>query len=310
MKNNIKNSSSKITGTTEITDNSIIIDNKGKPILTITDKSIINEVLTNQVSNKTLIDLYNNYTLSISEIASLLNRCYSNVNKILKNIPEITFDHKGRRNRAYGHAVSPEQSKKMSQSLKGRKATNYERTPEIKKKISESLKKYYSEHPQNPLPHIENWKRGIYDKVDFKIGIGGHFTSLKTSKIIRFRSLLELYYLLQLEEDIKIITYTYEPFHIIMENGKSYMPDFLVNNKIVIELKSKKYVERVSGVKEKVQYKQSQAIKYCEQFDLQYQIIYDEDIGFESRKMKRYIKENPDIIKKYHITFNDPKRMV
>lgn len=310
MINNIKNSSGKITGTTEIVKNSITINNSGKPILVINDANIVNEALNNIINNSTLIILYNEYTLGVGEIASIYNRCYSNINKILKTIPEIKFNKCGRRNRAYGQAVSPEQSKKMSEALKGRAAPKYERTPEIKAKISASLKKYYSEHPQDPTPHIRNWKQGVYDNVDFKIGISGHFTSLKMNTTIRFRSLLELYYLLKIEQDKSINSYKYEPFHIEMDNGKTYMPDFLINDTQVIELKSKKYVERVQGVKEKVQYKQSQAIKYCEQNGLQYQIIYDEDIGFESKAMKYYVKNNPNIIKKYKITFTDPERMV
>ncbi len=309
MKRNIKNSSGKITGTTEILNNKIIIDNIGKPILEIIDKQIINEVLSNTISNKTLIKLYNDYTMSISEIASLYDRCYSNINQLIKKESKIIIDRRGRRNRAYGHAVSQEQSKKMSKSLKGRTPTYYERTPEIKQKISNSLKKYFKEHPQNPEPHRQNWKNGVYDNVDFQYGISGHFTSIKTKQIIRFRSLLELYYLIKIENDITILTYKYEPFHIEMDNGKSYMPDFLINNKLLIELKSKKYVERVSGIKEQVLYKKTQAEKYCKKNNLIYKIIYDEDIGFDSRTMKYFIKNNPLIIKQYNISFTNPERI-
>ena len=94
-----------------------------------------------------------------------------------------------------------------------------------------------------------------------------------------------------------------------MENGRSYMPDFLINNSIIIELKSKKFVERVDGVKEKVNYKQSQAKKYCQENNLQYKIIYDEDINFDSKTMKRYIREHPEIIKQYNISFEHPERI-
>lgn len=310
MTRQIKNSSGKITGTTEILNDKIIIDNIGKPLLIIDANIIVNEVNNNLISTTTLINLYNIYTLSIGEIASLYDRCYSNINKLIKTIPEITIDHRGRRNRAYGHNVSKAQSEKMSMALKGRKSPNYERTPEIREKISKTLKLYFQKHPQNPMPHINNWKNGVYDKVDFKIGIGGYFTSIKTNEIIHFRSLLELYYLIQLEEDDSVYTYKYEPFHIDMDNEKSYTPDFLINNSLVVELKAKKYVERVAGVKEKVLYKKSQAIQYCKLRNLQYQIIYDEDIGFDSKSMKHYVNSNPDIVKKYNITFTNPERVV
>lgn len=75
-------------------------------------------------------------------------------------------------------------------------------------------------------------------------------------------------------------------------------------------IKGKEAKQRVEQMIEKVQYKQSQAIKYCNNNGLQYQIIYDEDIGFDSTSMKRYIKNNPDIVKKYSITFLSPERMV
>lgn len=310
MKRNIKNSSGKIIGTTEITNNNITIDVIGKPLLIIEDNIIINESINENLSLDTIRNLYNNYTLTIAEIASLYNRCYSNVNKIIKTDTEITINKYGRRNRAFGHKVSEEQSKKMSVALKGRTAPIYERTPEIREKISNSLKKYFSTHPQNPAPHIKNWQDGKYNNVDFKIGISGHFTSIRFPKTIRFRSLLELAFLLKLENDEHITSYIYEPFHIMMDNGHTYMPDFLINNNTVIELKSKKYVERVEGVKNKVEYKQSQAIKYCNENNLIYQIIYDEDINFDSRQMKQYLKNNPDIVKKYNITFINPERMV
>ena len=310
MKRDIKNSSGKITGFTEITEDFILINSTGKPILEINDKEIISKILSNKIDKDTLIILYNNYTLSIGEIASLYNRCYSNINKIIKGIEEIVINRNGRRNRAYGHKVSEEQSKKMSLALKGRKAPEYERTPEIREKISKSLKQYFKNNPQNPEPHRENWRKEVYKNVDFKIGIGGHFYSLKIDKTIKFRSLLELFYLLKLENDDNIHTYAYEPFHIELENGSTYTPDFLINNCKVVELKSKKYMERVSGVKEKVLYKQEQAIKYCEKNNLTYQIIFDEDIGFDSKEMKKYINNNSEIVKKYKITFINPKRMV
>lgn len=306
----IKNSSNKITGSVEISSNKIVINNIGKPILTITDENIIKEVLNDDIQIRTIEKLYNEYTLSISEIAGMYDRCYSNINKIIKKTESIHVDSRGRRNRAYGHKVSEQQSKRMSASLIGRKNTYYERTPEIRNQISRSLKEYYKEHPEDLTPHIENWKNNKYSKVDFKIGIGGVFKSLKMRKEIRFRSLLELQYLLMIENDEKVKSFEYEPFHIKMENNSSYTPDFLVNNSVVVELKSKKYVENVEGIKEKVEYKKSQAIKYCKEHGYEYKIIYDEDINFDSKRMKYYIRDNKNIVEKYSITFNDPSRMV
>lgn len=310
MKHNIKNSSGKITGYVEINDNLIVINNQGKPIFNLTDKQILNELKNNELKEDTILTLYDDYTLSISEIAGIYNRCYSNINKIIKHLDVKTSKHQGRRNRAYGHKVSPQQSTKMSASLKGRKAPYYKRTNNIREKTSESLKHYFAQHPQNGNKQSEAWANGAYDNVDFKHGIAGHFTSLKTKQTIRFRSLLELYYLLQIEQDDNIISYTYEKIKIHMDNNRIYTPDFFLNNHILVELKSKKYVERVKSVREQVDYKKSQAIKYCNKYGYEYKIIYDEDLNFNSRSFKYYIKNNKDIIDKYHITFIHPERMV
>ena len=309
IERNIKNSSGKITGKSFISEKSIVIDNANKPILKITDNKIIKECLNKDIQIETVIKLYNEYTMSIGEIASLYDRCYSNINKYINQISEIKKNKKGRRNRAYGHPVSKQQSEKMSKALQGKTHTPYERTPEIRKKISDSLKQYFKKHPQDPTPHIKNWEKGVYDNVNFHRGIAGTFTSIKTKKTFRFRSLLELYYALLLEKDSNIITYTFEPFHITMDNGHTYMPDFLLNNSIIVELKSKKFTEKVDGVQEKVQYKKNQCEKYCKKNNLQYKIIYDEDINFESGKMKRYIKNNPNINQKYNIIFELPERI-
>lgn len=310
MKRNIKNSSGKITGYTEFENDYIEIHNGDKPVLRIEDTFILQTVKTRTFSHEALEKLYNEYTLSIGEIACLYDTFYSRANQKIKECPGIKPNRCGRRNRAFGRPVSKEQSEKMSKALMGRKPLIYERTPEIRAKIAASLRQYYKEHPQDSTKHRENWRNGVYDKVDFKRGIAGHFTSIKNNKTIRFRSLLELYYLILLEEDDAIFNYLYEPFHIEMENGDSYMPDFLINNSLLVELKPKKFVERVEGVKERVEYKKAQAIKYCELHGLSYKIVYDEDIGFESRKMKHYIRDNPKVMEKYNVSFIDPERVV
>jgi hypothetical protein len=310
MKRNIKNSSGKITGYTEINNDIIVINNHGKPILKLNDVQVLNDIQNDTLTEDVILMLYDDYTLSIGEIASIYNRCYSNINKIIKHLNTKTSKHQGRRNRAYGHKVSTEQSTKMSISLRGRQAPHYERTTEIRNKTSKSLKHYFKENPQNGNKQSNAWANGVYDNVDFKHGIAGHFTSLKTKQIIRFRSLLELCYLLQIEEDNNITSYTYEQIKIHMDNDRIYTPDLFLNNHTLIELKPKKYVERVKGVKEKVAYKKSQAIKYCNKHGYEYKIIYDEDLNFDSRSFKRYIKNNKDIVDKYHITFIHPERMV
>ena len=187
----------------------------------------------------------------------------------------------------------------------------YERTPEIREKISKGLKEYYKNNPQNPQPHIDNWKKGVYAKVDFRHGIGGNFYSIKNQQLFYFRSLLELYYMLSLEENKEVINYIYEPFHIDCDNGHIYTPDILINNYLVVELKSKRYLEKLSDdVKQNFEYKKLQGQKYCSQHKMEYKVIFDEDIGFDSARFKRHLHNNPEIITKYQINFNSPERMV
>ena len=312
----IKNSNNKIIGFTEITNDQIMIHNNKKPELCISDKEIIEAIKNKDRSDIIIKKLYDEYYLNIGEIASLYDVCYSNINKQTRQIAFQTSPKAGRRNRSFGKQQSDETKKKISDNIKdgyntGRiKKSSYERTPEIKEKISNSLKEYFKENPQNPLPHIENWKNGVYDKVDFHIGIGGTFYSIKNLKKLRFRSLLELCYLLKIEEDDDIKKYSYEPIKILCDNGHIHIPDVLVNDYQLIELKSLKWVNSIKGQKEKVQYKKEQAEKYCSNHNLVYKIIYDEEIDFKSSKFKRHLKNNPQIIDKYNIIFNQPERMV
>lgn len=312
----IKNASGKIVGYTNIINGQIIINTYTKPPLIIEDDILLKAIKEKNRSNEIIKRMYDVYFLNIGEIASLYNVCYSNINKQTRQINFDTTSKQGRRNGSYHKTFSQQRKENISNALKlgyangTIKPSYYERTPEIKEKISQSLKKYFKEHPQDPAPHIKNWEKGVYNNVDFHISIGGRFYSIKNSRYFNFRSLLELYYSLRLEEDKKVINYKYEPLTIHCDNGRSYTPDFLINDINIVELKSKKYVQNVKGVQEKVQYKKEQAIKYCLKNNLNYQIIYDEDINFESKKFKRFLNNNPLIIEKYKIKFNQPERMV
>ena len=310
IKNNIKNSSGKIIGYVEIEDNEIRIFNDIKPVLIISNLNDIQHIQNKNKSNDFLKHLYDDYYMSCGEIAALYGVCYSNINKIIKTINVTTTAHAGRRNRAFGKPVSEEQSKHMSKALQGRDGGHYERTPEIRQKISNSLKTYFQKHPQNPEPHRKNWELGKYKDVDFHRGIGGKFYSIKNTKYYNFRSLLELYYMLQLESDNTITSYQFEPIHIQCEDGTIYTPDILINNHLLIELKSKKYINSLPLEDyNKFLYKVEQGNKYCLNNNLKYQVVYDEDISFDSRQMKKHLQHHPELIATYQITFNQPERI-
>ena len=313
--NVIKNSSGKIIGYTDITNDCIIVDNNAKPLLKITDDFLIQAIKNKNCDSEILIKLYDIYYLNCGEIASLYGVCYSNINKKLKTLPIKTSHNSGRRNRSYGKKQSIKTKQKISSSLTNFYTTHiqipYKRTPEIRNKISNGLKEYYKNNPQNPQPHIDNWKKGIYAKVDFQHGIGGNFYSIKNQQLFYFRSLLELYYMIFLEENKEVTNYIYEPFHIRCDNGHIYTPDILVNNHLVIELKSKRYLEKLNDdVKQNFEYKKAQGQIYCSQHKMEYKVIFDEDIGFDSARFKRHLDNHPEIITQYQINFNSPERMV
>lgn len=115
--------------------------------------------------------------------------------------------------------------------------------------------------------------------------------------------------MLSLEEDDSIEQYEYEPLHIVCDNGHIYTPDIKINNTL-IELKSLKYINSNEQIKNNFLYKKEQAEEYCKKHNLIYKVIYDKDIGFDSRRMKATLKNNKDIIEKYKIVFNDINRIV
>ena len=316
MKNIIKNASGKPIGTIELTENTIKIMNDTKPVLEIQNSNLAQQIINKDNSPEILKTLYDNYFLSTGEIAALYEVCYSNMNKQLKSINLETSAKQGRRNRSYGKPQSEECLRKKSETMKRKVANgeytppNYERTPEIKEKISHGLKEYYKHHPQDPTPHINNWKKGVYDNVDFHIGIGGKMFSIKNQKTYNFRSLLELYYMLLLEDSTEVEFYEYEPIHINCENGHIYTPDILVNNTTLIELKSYKYIHSKDEILNSFNYKKEQAEKYCKNTEMKYKVVFDIDIDFDSSRYKRELKNHPEIIEKYHIIFNQPERMV
>lgn len=307
--NNTYNSANKIIGTTDVTPEKIIINTRGKPLLIIEDKEIIEGILAKNRTNEFVRRLFDEQNLLIGEIASLFNVVYSNINSQLKSIAGWKADKKGRRNSSYNTTFSEERRKKISKSHLGKKATcpPYRRTPEIRARISASVRKYQQEHPEDPTPHINNWKNGKYDYVDFTRGIGGFIWSEKMNMDIFFRSLLELKFAISLEENNTVLTYKHEPFKIIMDNGRNYTPDFLVNSIDVIELKARKFVETVS--KDEVEYKKEQAEKYCKNHNLNYKIVYDDEIDFKSDVMIQFIKNHPEVVEKYNIRFQQPERV-
>lgn len=114
-------------------------------------------------------------------------------------------------------------------------------------------------------------------------GIHGYFTSLKNNKTFYFRSLLELKYLILLEENEDVKKYQVEPFQIsLKDNIHHYTPDFLVNETEIKELKTYKHL---SYTKEDERFAEetAAALKYANENNMTFEVIYDTDLGFETR---------------------------
>ena len=139
----IKNSSGKITGNIEISEDAIKITNGKKPFLEINDADLIAKII--EKDRSVIINLYDDYTLIISEIVALYGTNYSNMNKYIKTLNVKSKPLEGRRNPSYGQTFSEERRKHIGQSKIGiyPEWLRYERTPEIRQRISETLKEGY-----------------------------------------------------------------------------------------------------------------------------------------------------------------------
>ena len=327
----IKNSSGKFTGEIEFTENKIIVNNSKKPTLEITDRRILDVASNKNPDVESVLIMYDEYTMCVGEIACVFDVCYSNINKIILNSNPKTKKHNGRRNRSYGKPASEHTKNTIRVKYTGSKIyNNGEREIFVAQgqQPPEGFKLGrlpFSEHHRQKIREAalsgkylspsqisrRGWEKGKFDNVNFKHGIGGYITSQKIEKRFMFRSLLELDFIINyLEVDDSVKTYKYEPLRIHCEDGSLYTPDFLVNNKEVIELKSYKYVYKQGGkIKEKFEYKKQCAEKYCKENGFIYKVVFDEDIGFKSDVFRHWIWNHKDIIQKYQVEFFQPERV-
>jgi hypothetical protein len=258
---------------------------------------------------------------------------YHVANLWIKNTDVKTAKHAGCRNSSYGREFNQSRKDKISKQSKGRVRYN-NGVKEICIAPGDTVppgfvkgRLPFSDETKQKLRNIiidlqnkgimrkgadaarRGWQNGKFNNVNFKRGIGGWITTNKYEKRFFFRSLLELYYIIQLEEDPDVITYTYEPFIIKCDDNTLYTPDFLINDCRVVELKSKKFVYKCGGkILERFLYKVDQGKKYCNEHGYTYEVIFDEDIGFDSARFKQEIR-NSDYIKKYNIQFAQPERV-
>lgn len=329
----IHSSSNKIVGTIDFFEDRLVIKNKNKPELVIDDSFIINNFLITEYKDAVIKILYDNYTLSVGEIACIFGESYSRMyNYVCNNRYKFTTSSSsGRRNASYGKEFSLERKQKISKAHIGLIYCNNGKK-EILIRDKNSLPDGYSfgrlpfsEETKNKIRQAgldgkylspserskRGWQRGKFSNVNFKKGIAGYFTSNKMNQKIFFRSLLELYYLinyLELSKDVE--SFKYEPFIIKCDNKTNYTPDFLVNDKYVIELKSYRFIYKQGGkVQKKFEYKKEQAEKYCINHKLIYRVVFDEEINFSYETLSKQLYDD-NLITRYNIEFLQSDRAI
>lgn len=298
----IKNSSGKILGNILITEDKIEICNNTKPLFCITNKDDISNIM--KRNDATIQRLYDEYTLTIAEIAALYGMPYHSMNQIINSMDVRSPKKAGRRNSSYAACFTEQRLQRMSESQRGHKPkTIYIRTPEIKQKISDSLKRGYQNGSivQDPSKQSKAWADGKYKNVKMGRGIQGFFYSNKMQTDVYFRSLLELMYLLKIEVDNNVFKYVPEPFQINLPHNSHYTPDFIINDSVVVELKPHEHFKYENM--HRFNLEMACLNSYCNKNKLGYVVVYDTDIGFESKAFRRYIKNHPEIIKQYNIRF-------
>lgn len=302
MKKDIKNANGRIIGYIDEKRDKISIHNGGKPILSITDKKHVRRIRQKDLSF--IVKLYDDYTMTIAEIAALYCEPYFRMSKIIKTLPVKTERKNGRRNSSYGLEFSKERLKHMSASQIGRIATStYVRTPEIREKISKTLKDGYKSGRivQDPAMKSKAWAEGKYAHAKMGRGIQGFFHSGKMNKDMYFRSLMELKFLIIIENSDDVVSYQAEPFQIKLPHGAHYTPDVLINDNIIVELKPKNFYKYTDMGRFCLE--MAGLNNYCNKNNMGFVVVYDADIEFNSREYRKYIRNHPEIIEQYDIRF-------
>lgn len=303
MTRKIKNANSKEIGIIQIEKDYILIQNDSKNDLLIDDSALIERI--KQKDTSAIVILYDDYTLTIAEIATLFEVNYHVISNMLCTLPIKTNKKSGRRNSSYNKKFNVERCNHISQSLSGKHYDHsYERTSEILTKLSNSvhenhLNGVYGDEWRKKLS--DAWKRGCYKNSPMGTGYSGYFYSVKNNKDYYFRSLLELYFYLNLEQDDSVQKYDVEPFQIKLSDKSHYTPDVLIDEKVLVELKN----HSLSFDKDSTRFKKEIEVanKYCEEHCIEFKLIFDTDIGFSTYKFKSYLKSNNEIINQYNIRF-------
>ena len=299
------------------------VDNISEGFIVISDTKpsveIKNAEIVKDISNKNydcIKRLYNEYELTVGEIAALFEVSYQTMYKRMKEAGYDTSSKKGRRNSSFGVHFSEQRKKNISIGNSGKTAhiVEYERTPEIRQKISKSLKRGYESGAiiVNSEGISRAWASGRYRNATMGRGIQGYFHSSKTPRSngdIYFRSLLELCFLIKAEESDEVVSIINEPVHIRLSDHEIYIPDFLINSIRLIELKPTNHLLWTKDKSGRFDMEVKAATSYCNERGWSFEVVYDRDIGFETSSFKRFLRNHKEIVQQYQIRFNNPEQL-
>ena len=125
---------------------------------------------------------------------------------------------------------------------------------EVCKRISKGVSEAYVNGKMK-----NNQKKHKHGHINTKFGV------------LWYRSSYELKFIKMAESDNKIWSLVSEPFRIEMDNGKNYIPDFLVNEKELVEVKPQRMLLYNK-------YKMQQAKTFCRKNNYEFRIITENEL--------------------------------
>lgn len=285
MKRNTKNSSGKIIGEITYYRTCIIVNTFSKNQKVIIDNI---SIMNNMTDIKTFEYLWDMYILNVSEIANILNICYSKCNRIFKVADVITSKKYNRRNSSWNRTFSDERCQNIGNAGIGRVswAKGLKMPESTKQKISDTLTSRMLESPELFTSHK-------------RFGYRGYFKSIRYNCRYYYRSLLELFIMFRFEYDDIHESVEWEPFRIqySMNNKiRYYIPDVLVDNKILYEIKPVRYSIFTTDSPEEFSGKIISAMKYCDKNNYTFRLLTDLDTGYNSYLFHKYLNNNKDLL--------------
>ena len=154
------------------------------------------------------------------------------------------------------------------------------------------------------IPEITDTVRALGADVEYILLTHGHFDHIMglndLKKALDSKAVI-------CKDDLiisdNINEFTWEPVCISMEDNHHYTPDCLINDTL-IELKPREHLKYTGdSVDNRFEKEVQAANNYCKENNLHFKVIYDDELDFKSKKFKKFLLDNPEIVEKYNIRF-------